>query len=68
MKVDLEGNLYFNYHTDNAFKLQKVTPTGALPWSLEAVPYSSAFQGAPDNLLLTSCNDIIIGLDGGRRR
>ncbi|MBX2874219.1 MAG: T9SS type A sorting domain-containing protein [Saprospiraceae bacterium] len=63
--VDPEGNLYFNYHTDSAFKLQKVTPSGTLPWSMEGIPYSSAFQGAPDNLLLTSCNDIIIGIDGG---
>ncbi len=63
--VDSEGNLYFNYHTDSAFKLQKVTPTGTLPWSMEGIPYSSAFQGVPDNLLLTSCNDIIFGIDGG---
>ncbi len=65
MKLDHEGNLYFNYHTDSAFHLQKVTPTGTLPWSMEGVPYTSAFQGAPDNILITSCNDIIIGVDGG---
>ncbi|NRB50292.1 MAG: T9SS type A sorting domain-containing protein [Saprospiraceae bacterium] len=63
--IDSEGNLYFNYHTESAFKLQKVTPTGTLPWSREGVPYTPAFQGAPDNLLLTSCDDIIIGVDGG---
>lgn len=63
--IDHEGNLYFNYHTDSAFELQKVSPSGSLPWGIEGVPYSNAFQGAPDNLLLTSCNDIIIGIDGG---
>lgn len=63
--IDSEGNLYFNYHTDSAFKLQKVTPTGSLPWSREGIPYTSAFQGAPDNLLITSCDDIIITVDGG---
>lgn len=65
MKVDHEGNLYFNYHTDSAFHLQKVSPAGTLPWSMEGVPYTSAFQGAPDNILITSCNDIIVGVDGG---
>lgn len=63
--VDHEGNFYFNYHTDSDFELQKVTPAGTLPWGIHGVPYSAAFQGAPDNLLLTSCNDIIIGFDGG---
>gem|GEM_PF-2191183 len=63
--VDHEENLYFNYHTDSAFKLQKVTPEGTLPWGMDGIPYTTAFQGAPDNLLLTTCNDIIIGIDGG---
>lgn len=63
--LDHEGHFYFNYHTDSDFELQKLSPEGTLPWGIQGVPYSSAFQGAPDNLLLTSCNDIIIGIDGG---
>jgi len=62
--VDTSGNLYFNYHTDSDFELQKVMPDGTLPWGIGGVAYSSAFQGAPDNLSLTSCNDIIICYDG----
>lgn len=63
--IDSDGNLYFNYHTDSAFNLQKVTPAGTLPWSREGIPYTPAFQGAPDNLLITSCDDIILAVDGG---
>lgn len=62
--VDTAGSLYFNYHTDSDFELQKVMPDGTLPWGIGGVAYSSASQGAPDNLSLTSCNDIIICYDG----
>ncbi len=62
--VDTAGSLYFNYHTDSDFELQKVMLDGTLPWGIGGVAYSSASQGAPDNLSLTSCNDIIICYDG----
>lgn len=62
--VDTAGSLYFNYHTDSDFELQKVMPDGTLPWGIGGVAYSSASQGTPDNLSLSSCNDIIICYDG----
>ncbi|MEM6964531.1 MAG: T9SS type A sorting domain-containing protein [Bacteroidota bacterium] len=62
--VDQDGNLYFNYHTDADWELQKVSPNGTLPWGIGGVAYSPDFQEAPDKIVLTSCNDVIIPFDG----
>ena len=62
--TDLDGNLYFNYHSDTHWKLQKVGADGTLPWTIDGINYSSDPSGWPDKLALTTCNDIMILVDG----
>ena len=64
MTTDSEGNLYFNYHTNSDWELQKVLPDGTLPWTIGGIDYSTNQQGAPDNLVVTSCDDIMVSFDG----